>query len=72
MTGIVFTVEGMKCGGCSSKIESAFKELENELTTMINIENKTVAVDLVEGITPLQLKKTIEKSGFTVTKMETT
>lgn len=72
MTGIVFTVDGMKCGGCSSKIETAFKELESELKAMINVENKTVVVDLIEGITPLQLKKTIEESGFTVTKMETT
>lgn len=69
MKGIVFKVEGMKCGGCKSKIEDAFSELDSEITAMVNLEAKTVTVSF-EDQTPLELKKTIEEAGFSVTGME--
>jgi len=69
MKGIVFKVEGMKCGGCKSKIEDAFSELGSEVTAMVNLDAKTVTVSF-EDQNPLELKKTIEEAGFNVTGME--
>ncbi|MCO4795307.1 MAG: heavy-metal-associated domain-containing protein [Bacteriovoracaceae bacterium] len=70
MSGIVFTVEGMKCGGCKTKIENSLVELNEEITTLVNLENKTVVVNFENPITPLEVKKTIEEAGFNISKME--
>ena len=70
MTAIIFKVEGMKCGGCKSKIETAMKEFDSEITTSVDLEAKTVSVEF-EDLSPLELKKTIEDAGFSVSGMET-
>ncbi|TNF00967.1 MAG: copper chaperone [Deltaproteobacteria bacterium] len=68
MSGIVFKVEGMKCGGCKSKIEGALKNMDSGIETLVNLEDKTVKVTF-EDLSPLEIKKTIEEAGFNVTGM---
>jgi copper chaperone CopZ len=69
MKDIIFKVEGMKCGGCKSKIETAFGEFNSDVTAAVNLEEKTVTVSF-DDQSPLELKKTIEEAGFNVTGME--
>ncbi len=69
MSGIVFKVEGMKCGGCKSKIENALSDFDAGIETSVDLENKTVTVSF-EDQSPLDIKKTIEEAGFNVTGMD--
>ena len=41
---IVFTVDGMHCGGCASKIINKFQEITNSQKTEVEVSEKRVSV----------------------------
>ncbi len=41
----LFTVENMKCGGCSANVEKALAEIDTVQSVEINLETKTVSVE---------------------------
>lgn len=70
MKTMQFDVEGMKCSGCSSKIETALSVAGSE-QIQTSVSEKKVVIGLKPGQTPLDIKKVIEKSGnFKVTAMK--
>lgn len=62
MKTMQFDVEGMKCTGCSSKIETALGQAGNE-EIQTSVSDKKVTLQLRENQTPLDIKRVIEKSG---------
>lgn len=66
MKSFLFNVEGMKCGGCKSKIVN---KLESQVETIeVNLDDKTVKVSS-ENLSGMTIKKEIEELGFVITKM---
>lgn len=70
MKKIVYTVEGMKCGGCSSKIQNRFNSIPEISSVEVGLEKKEVKVSIEDSLSPMTLKKEIESLGFQVVKME--
>lgn len=69
MKTIVFNVEGMKCGGCRSKIENHLSEGHGLDSIQIDLEKKEVTVS-GEAPSGMNLKKEIEDLGFSVAGMK--
>lgn len=67
---VVFTVEGMSCGGCASKIKKLFSEEFSGIQAEVDLEAKRVSLPTSFDGSPLDAKKAIEASGFQVTKMQ--
>lgn len=67
---IVFSVEGMSCGGCVSKIKDKMNSEHEGLSVEVSLDEKQVSIPADYKGSPLELKKTIEAAGFQVTKME--
>lgn len=62
MKKVEFAVEGMKCGGCASKIETALKGVgASAIETLV--EQKIVRAQIPADRAGLEFKKAIEKSG---------
>ncbi len=68
---IVFTVDGMHCGGCASKIKNKFQEITTTQTTNIDVAQKSVSVEFnSHQNTVAQFKEGITACGFTVESIE--
>ena len=65
----ILTVEGMHCGHCSARVESALKELAG-VSAKVNLEKKTATVTMKKEYTDEELKKAVEEVGFTVTEVK--
>ncbi len=65
---LIFTVEGMKCGGCRKKIEEAISLINPETQISIDLEKKLVTVQ-GENLNPLEIKNEINNTGFQVSQM---
>lgn len=70
MKNLVYTVEGIKCGGCSSKIQNRFNSMSEVVSVEIALETKEVKVSIEDSLSPMTLKKELEGLGFQVVKME--
>ena len=70
MKTILFKVDGMKCGGCKSKIENSFAEISEISKTEVNLDDKTVLVEMDSAFSPMKCKSEIEELGFNVMGME--
>lgn len=65
MKTITLTVDGMSCSHCVNAIESALKEMG--AAGNVNLEDKTVRVDLNEEKTSVeQVREAIEDLGYEV------
>ena len=42
---IIFNVEKMMCGGCSSNVEKALADVSNVDSVVVDLEEKTVTVE---------------------------
>ncbi len=62
---IEFTVEKMKCGGCSASVERAVKALDPAATVQIDLAQKLVRV--ASALPASQLAKTINDAGYPAT-----
>ena len=59
---IEFTVEKMKCGGCSANVERAVKTLDPNATVQIDLAKKLVQVE--SSLPATSLVKTISDAGY--------
>jgi len=57
-----FTVEKMKCGGCSANVERAVKAQDPNATVQIDLGKKLVQVE--SSLPAASLAKTISDAGY--------
>lgn len=62
---IEMNVEGMKCGGCTSKIEKLLSSIDEVSSFEVSLSEKTVKIQ-GEKIKGMKLKTAIEELGFSV------
>lgn len=58
-------IEGMSCGHCSARVESALNALEN-VSAVVDLENKTANITLTENVDNAVLKKAVTEAGYEV------
>ncbi|MAF77420.1 MAG: heavy metal transporter [Halobacteriovoraceae bacterium] len=61
-----FNVEGIHCGSCVNKIETAFQTLEGLESSSINKDSGEVVTESQDSLSPMSIKKCIEELGFKV------
>lgn len=59
-------IEGMSCGHCSKKVETALKDLKEVKSVNVSLENKKAEVVLKQEIENNILKNLIEELGYKV------
>jgi len=69
MKKISFTVEGIHCGSCVSKIEKSLIEVESLESVAVIKDEQRVLITGTQDLSPMKVKSEIEELGFTVTKM---
>lgn len=69
MKNFLFSVEGMTCGGCASKVEKALKSESSNCLVKVDLAQKSVSIEDTDK-TAMEIKTTIEKSGFKVTSFK--
>lgn len=67
MKNIELNVEGMHCGGCSSRLTRVLNNLDGVKNSEANFENGIVKVSYDEGTVGLdQIKESIVDAGFSI------
>lgn len=61
----VITIEGMHCENCKSRIEEKVNDIEG-VACRVNLNKKTATISFVRDITEGELRRVIEKLGYTV------
>lgn len=59
-----FTVDGMTCGHCASRIEKAVRSVDGQANVKIDIHTQRVSVE--SKVNEPELKAAIEKAGYPV------
>jgi P-type Cu2+ transporter len=63
--GMDLAVDGISCGACIGRIESAVKRLPGVTEARLNFTNRRLHVDWTDGaITPSQILQTLEDAGY--------
>lgn len=65
----VIKINGMSCGHCSSRVESALNAL-NGVTAVVNLETKTANITLTKEVSDDVLKQTVTDAGYEVVSVE--
>jgi len=65
MKNYLFSVDGMTCGGCASKVEKALKAQSSTCSVSVDLAQKSVEIKDTDK-SPMEIKSTIENSGFKV------
>lgn len=68
MKNIGFLVEGMKCSGCSGKIENTLNEFSEVTNVEISLDDKSVKISGSSELSSMKMKSEIEDLGFVVPK----
>ena len=71
MKNYLLVLEGIKWGGCTSKIERVLSELPEVSNFSVSLEEKTVSAQ-GENLKGKLLKTAIEKLGFSVVSLKKT
>jgi uncharacterized protein len=58
-----FTIEGMTCGGCVSKLRRNIEAVEGAFDVSVSLEPPTLQVS---GLLPKDVKETVQNSGFSI------
>lgn len=70
MKKIYFEVQGMSCGGCSSKVEKSLNQNSDIKELEVSWQENFVKVTGEDSLSNMTLKKEIEGLGFQVTGMK--
>ncbi len=65
-------VDGMSCGSCAMKLESAFKKADAVDAVYVSVADKTLLLDEKQPMDDEQIKAVIEKAGYKVKSIERT
>lgn len=60
-------IEGMSCGHCSGRVESALKEVAGVTGVTVSLEEKHAVVTVDDGVAEEQLMKAVTDAGYEVT-----
>jgi len=63
---ISLKIEGMDCGKCAAKIESALKEVSGVKEASVSLLKETADVQVTKGVTVASLTEAVNKAGYTV------
>lgn len=66
MKEIIIKVNGMVCGGCENRVQSALKSIKGVKKVLADHNMGTVTVSAKEEVTESQLKEKIEDIGFEI------
>ena len=67
---LIIKIEGMRCGGCSKRVENALSALKEVKNVKVSLEEKQAIVILKKEIDPNVIKETIDNLGFNVTEIK--
>ena len=70
MKTINMKVEGMHCGGCSTRLVRMMEALPQVESCSANHEDKSVVLNLREDMTNDQISEALAKGNFTVLSFE--
>ncbi len=62
MIKYIFTVEGMKCSGCSTNVEKALAGVDGIKQVDVDVDNKMVTI--IGDIDTNKIEKLISDSGY--------
>ena len=62
-------IEGMHCSNCSSRVQNAFNGM-GQVNARVDLKKQQAVVKLGRNISDDELKKCIERSGYTVSSIE--
>lgn len=66
----IIEIEGMSCGHCSKKVETALKDLKEVKSVNVSLEEKKAEVILKQEVDNDVLKNTIEELGYEVVNIK--
>jgi len=59
-----FSVKGMHCASCVSRVEKAIKEVPGVVSASVNLANEKAVVEYMEGTEAAEIKKAVKAAGF--------
>lgn len=60
---LIFSIEGMTCGGCVSKLQRNIEALKGAFDVSVSLKPPTLQVS---GLLPKDIKETVQRSGFSI------
>lgn len=66
----IIEIEGMSCGHCSKKVETALKDLKEVKSVNVSLEEKRAEVILKQEVDNDVLKNTVEELGYEVVNIK--
>lgn len=66
----IIEIEGMSCGHCSKKVETALKDLKEVKSVNVSLEEKKAEVILKQEVDNDVLKNTVEELGYKVVNIK--
>ncbi len=66
----IIEIEGMSCGHCSKKVETALSELKEVKSVNVSLEEKKAEVILKQEVDNDVLKNIIEELGYKVVNIK--
>lgn len=66
----IIEIEGMSCGHCSKKVETALRDLKEVKSVNVSLEEKKAEVILKEEVDKDVLKNTVEELGYEVVNIK--
>src|SRR3972149_11565225 len=68
---ITILIEGMKCGNCSGRVQSALLDTDGVEKAVVNLEAKKVDIEFNPGkINKERLIRVVEETGYKVAEQE--
>ena len=60
------TIEGMSCGHCTARVETALKALDGVKEVVMSLEDKTATVSAEENVSEDMMKSAVTEAGYDV------
>lgn len=60
------TIDGMSCGHCTARVETALKALDGVKEVVMSLEDKTATVTLEQQVSEDSMKSAVTDAGYDV------
>jgi len=60
----IFSIGGMTCASCVSRVEEALKSVPGVVTVMVNLASEKATVEYVEGVEAADLRAAVADAGY--------
>lgn len=64
MQDVTLKIDGMKCGGCASRVRSVLEEASGVLRAEVSIEDSEARVSAADGVDPTDLVGAVRGAGY--------